>query len=356
MPKRNDTLAGVAIAAVAGVWLWAAQAPAIGQTATGVKPAAPANWQPPRTSWGHPDIQGVWDPTTGTPLERPAQYKDREFLTDDEATERERQRFARFDSPDRGPRNPTGDYGSVWRESSKNALNRTSLIVDPPDGRMPTLTEEAQRAEDAREAARRTRGPADDWTDLSLWTRCITRGTPRIPNNYNSNMHIVQTPDRVTIFYEMVHETRTIHLDGRPHVGPGIRLWNGDSRGRWEGGTLVVETTNFNDKQEFEGRPLTTATLIERFTRTAPDQIDYRFTINDPATYARPVTVVLPMVANPQPYYEYACHEGNYGLEGILAGHRHEEKTGKKSTVRYGDEGAVPEPRQKRSGSAPSER
>jgi hypothetical protein len=133
-----------------------------------------------------------------------------------------------------------------------------------------------------------------------------------------------------------------VYLDGRPHVGAGIRLWNGDSRGRWEGQTLVVETTNFNPQQEFRGFSMQNATLLERFTRIAPDQIDYRFTINDPSTYTKPVTVILPMVANEQPYYEYACHEGNYGLEGILAGHRLEERTGKKSTGRYGDEGAAP--------------
>jgi hypothetical protein len=278
-------------------------------------------------------------------LERPAQYKDREFLSDEEAAERERTRVAQFDSPDRGPGNRTGDYGSVWREGSKNALNRTSLIVDPTDGKFPPLTAAAKEGAAAREAARRNRGPADDWTDLPLWTRCITRGTPRIPNNYNSNLHILQIPGRVTIYYEMIHETRTLWLDGRPHIGPNIRLWNGDSRGHWEGTTLVVETTNFNDKQQFNGFSLTNATLIERFQRIAPDQLDYRFTIDDPSTYTRPVTVIEPMVRNSAPYYEYACHEGNYGLRNILSGARAEEKAGKNSTDRYRDEGATRDPR-----------
>jgi hypothetical protein len=340
--RKEFTTTAALIAAVAAGWLW--YNPVAGQVSSVETKAQPAaGWEPPRTTWGHPDLQGVWDPTTGTPLERPPEYKDREFLTDEEAAERERTRFAQFDSPDRGPQNRTGDYGSVWREGSKNALNRTSLIVDPPDGRLPPLTPAARQAAAARQAERRSRGPADDWTDLSLWTRCVTRGTPRIPNNYNSNLHIVQVPERVTIYYEMIHETRTVWLDGRPHLTPNIRLWNGDSRGHWEGTTLVVETTNFNDKQQFNGLSMSTATLIERFTRTAPDQIDYRFTIDDPSTYSRPFTVTEPMVRNSAPYYEYACHEGNYGLRNILAGARAEEKEGRKATGRYGDEGTANE-------------
>jgi hypothetical protein len=329
------SMAAVAVAAAVALF---ADRPVRGQgAAAGAKPTT--SWQVPRTAWGHPDLQGIWDPTTGTPLERPAEYKDREFVTDAEALERERTRFAQFDSPDRGPRNPTGDYGSVWREGSKNALNRTSLVIDPPDGKLPPLTEAGKKAQAERQAARSGRGPADDWTDLPLWTRCITRGTPRVPNNYNSNLHLVQVPERVSIYYEMIHETRTIWLDGRPHLGSNIRLWNGDARGHWDGATLVVETTNFNDKQEFNGVPMKNATLVERFTRTGPDEMDYRFTINDPETYTRPFTVIEPMVRNAAPYYEYACHEGNYGLRNILSGARAEERAGKTSTKRYGDEG-----------------
>jgi hypothetical protein len=336
---RRGIVTAIALSAVTAVWYLLLQ-PVTGQAQPGSSGQSP-NWEVPRTSWGHPDLQGAWDPTTGTPLERPAQYKDREFLTDEEAEERERTRFAQFDSKDRGPRNRTGDYGSVWREGSKNALNRTSLIIDPPNGRFPPLTTAAKEAAAARQASERNRGPADDWTDLSLWTRCITRGTPRVPNNYNSNLHIVQIPERVTIFYEMIHETRSIWLDGRPHLSSDIRLWNGDSRGRWEGTTLVVETTNFNEKQEFAGRSMGSATLIERFTRTDPDTIDYRFTIDDPTTYTAPVTVIEPMTKQTAPYYEYACHEFNYGLRNILSGARAEERNGKRSTGRYGDEGAT---------------
>jgi hypothetical protein len=281
-----------------------------------------------RTPWGHPDIQGVWDSTTGTPLERPDDLAGREFLTAEEAAERERKRFAQFDSPDRGPGNPTGDYGSEWREGSKNAINRTSLIVDPKNGKLPALTPQAQAAQAATRNARRGRGAADSWDDLPLWTRCITRGTPRIPNNYNSNWHILQTPDYVVIHQEMIHDNRVIPIDGRPHVGTNIRLWNGDSRGRWEGQTLVVETTNFNEQQEFRGFPLTGARLVERFTRKGPDSLHYQFTIHDPATYTAPFTVELPMTFNRAPYYEYACHEGNYGLTNILAGERAQDKAG----------------------------
>jgi hypothetical protein len=290
---------------------------------------AAGRWTAPRTAWGHPDIQGVWDSTTGTPLERPRDLADKEFLSDEEAADRERRRFAQFDSPDRGPGNPTGDYGSVWREGSKNAVNRTSLIVDPKDGRLPPLTAEGRTAQEARRQARGRRGPADSWEDRSLWERCLTRGTPRIPNNYNSNWHILQTPDYIVIHQEMIHDNRIIPLSARPHLSEGIRLWNGDSRGRWEGDTLVVETTNFNRTQEFRGFPLTHARLIERFTRTAADALDYTFTIDDRKTFTAPFTIGLPMTMNKEPYYEYACHEGNYGLTNILSGHRAEEKIGR---------------------------
>ena len=169
-----------------------------------------------KTSWGHPDLQGVWDQTTGTPLERPDEYKGRKLLTDVEAAERERMRFAEFD--ENGRAGGTGDYGSVWREQSKNALNRTALITSP--GGRQDSSADARGTEDleASTRARRARGEADSWHDRSLWERCITRGTPRIPNNYNSNWHILQTEHHVVILQEMIHETRIIPLDGRPHV------------------------------------------------------------------------------------------------------------------------------------------
>ena len=283
----------------------------------------------PRTPWGHPDLQGVWDQTTGTPLERPAAYKDRKFLTDQEAADRERQRFAEFDQPGRA--GGTGDYGSVWREGSKNALKMTALIVDPEDGRIPALTPEARRAAVARTTARRGRGEADSWEDRSLWERCITRGTPRIPNNYNSNWHILQTLQYVVIVQEMIHETRIIPLVSQPHLPAGLRQWLGDSRGRWDGDTLIVETTNFKDEAEFRGFPLGRTRLVERFRRTAADSLDYQFTIDDPATYTRTWSVSLPMTKGAQ-YYEYACHEGNYGLRNILSGARAMDRRGPAAT------------------------
>ena len=281
-----------------------------------------ADWTPARTPWGHPDLQGVWDQTTGTPLERAADVGDRAFLSEEEAAERERRRFAAFDAAPR--QGSPGNYGSQWRDGSRNALTRTSLIVDPPDGRIPALTPAAERRAAENQARRRTH-PADSWTDRNLWERCITRGTPRVPNNYNSNILILQTPDAVVLLNEMINETRVVPLDGRPRVASDVRLWNGDARGRWEGDTLVVETTNFSAKQVFRGFPVDNLRLVERFTRTGPGRIDYEMTLSDPATYARDWTVVLPMIANGGGMFEYACHEGNYGMEGILAGHRAEE-------------------------------
>lgn len=280
----------------------------------------------PRTPWGDPDIQGVWDQTTGTPLQRSEEHAEREFLSEDEASVREEDRFAGFDNPDRGPRNPTGDYGSVWREGSKNSLTRTSLIIDPPEGRIPDLTPAGKDAQAAREQRRASRGPADSWEDRGLWERCMTRGTPRIPNNYNSNWHILQTPTHVVIHQEMIHENRIIPIDGRAGLGPDILQWNGVSRGHWEGDTLVVEISQFNAKQQVRGGyPLNTARVVERFTRVGPNDLGYQFTIEDPDQFTTPWTVSLPLIKGTT-YYEYACHEGNYGMTNILAGHRSEEK------------------------------
>ncbi len=316
---------GAALVGLPGTLLTSAQAPAGGAA----KKAGPGPWVTPKTLWGHPDLQGVWDSTTGTPLERPADLAGKEFLTAEEAEAREKTRFAQFDSADRGAGNPTGDYGSVWREGSKNALNRTALVIDPKDGKLPPLTAQGQQAASTRRQARQKRGAADSWEDRSLWERCLTRGTPRIPNNYNSNWHILQTEDSVVIHQEMIHENRVIPLDGRPHLSDALRQWNGDPRGRWEGETLVVETTNFNETQEFRGFPLKNARLVERFRRTDADTLDYTFTIDDLTTYTAPFTVSLPMTRNGEGYYEYACHEGNYGLLNILAGERVMEKTAK---------------------------
>ena len=221
--------------------------------------------------------------------------------------------------PDDGPPSVAEGLASL---EALDALPEGSMAAG---GRMPALTPAGERRVAANRARRRDH-PADSWADRNLWERCITRGTPRVPNNYNSNILILQTPDAVVLLNEMINETRVVGLDGRPHLEPGIRLWNGDSRGHWEGDTLVVQTTNFSARQQFRGLPVDGLRLVERFTRTGPDRMDYEMTLDDPAMYTRTWTVVLPMTETGGPIFEYACHEGNYGMEGILAGHRAEER------------------------------
>ncbi len=194
-------------------------------------------------------------------------------------------------------------------------------MVDPPDGRVPPLTPDGQ----TRATARSARG-YDSWEDRSLWERCITRGLPMVPGPYNNNYQILQTPGYVVILHEMIHDARIIPLDGRPHVGQNVRQWFGDSRGRWEGATLVVETTNFSDKWSYRGST-EKLRLIERFTRMDNGTVKYEFTIDDPATFTKKWTAVIPMASTDELIYEYACHEGNYGMVNLLSGARVQEKT-----------------------------
>jgi len=222
-------------------------------------------------------------------------------------------------------------YNELWRERG-HLLLRTSLIVDPPDGRLPALTPEGQKRAQARAEDRRRRGPdpADSWTDRNLAERCITRGAPKLPGGYNNNFQIYQTRNSVVIVQEMIHEARVIRMDGSPHPDPKIRLWMGDSIGHWEGDTLVVDTTNYNDKivdNSFNCCPGAGSGLhvVERFRRVDADRIDYRYTIEDPNTYTRPWTAEVPMTRTDEPIYEYACHEGNYALLDILKGARAKE-------------------------------
>ena len=218
-------------------------------------------------------------------------------------------------------------YNEVWWDRGP-VLNRRSLIIDPENGRLPPLTPEGQKSMEARAAARRAHGPSDSWEDRSLQERCILyHGVPPLPTGYNNNYQIVQIPGYVAILHEEIHEVRMIPLDGRPHLPSNVRLWLGDSRGHWDGNTLVVETTNFMDRANLFRFPASAdIKVIERFTRIDADHIDYRFTIDDPATYQKPWTAILPMTKIAGPIYEYACHEGNYGMVGILAGARAEEK------------------------------
>ena len=287
-----------------------------------------------RTAWGDPDLQGVWDFRTITPLERPAERGDQEFLTEEEAAGLESaavDRSERLAQPSEVRTEPlpaggsVGAYNDFWFDRGFNvvASRRTSLIVDPPDGRIPALTPAGQQRAAMRSAARAR--PAVTWEDRSLFERCVTRGLPRLPGGYNQNLQILQTAEHVVILYEMMREARVVPLDGRPHLPAAVRLWHGDSRGRWEGDTLVVETANFSPKNDFRGAGAGLR-LVERFTRVDADTIDHQVTISDPTTFTRAWTAAIPLRRTDAPMYEYACHEGNYGMEGIMAGARADER------------------------------
>jgi hypothetical protein len=288
-----------------------------------------------------PDLTGYWTNTTLTPLERPAELAGKAFFTEKEAADYEKRVKAAVDYDTRDP-DPEKDvnhsYNELFRERGGVVPNRrTSLIIDPPDGRLPPLTPEGRKKAQARAADRRRRGPdpADSWEDRNLAERCITRGAPKIPGGYNNNFQILQTPGYVVILQEMIHEARIIPLDdgtGRiKHPDPAVHLWMGDSIGHWEGKTLVVETTNFDNRIDansfdccgFAGEHLR---VTERFTRVSPGMIDYQYTADDPVVYTRPFTVSVPLTRFEGPIYEYACHEGNLAMVGILAGARAQER------------------------------
>jgi len=280
----------------------------------------------PRTAWGDPDLQGQWNSQTSTPLERPltGALAQKEVLTDEEAEDLEAAHLAAGDRPPAA--GDPGTYNSFWFDPGKG-LNRTSLIIDPPDGRVPAYTPEAEARLAAQRAQRATRGPADSYADLPVWTRCITRGWNGIGSNYSSNTQIFQSPGYVVILQELIHEPRIIPLDGRDGLPPGVQQWLGVSRGRWDGDTLVVETRNFDPRSSYRGSS-PALVLTERYTRTAADVIDYRFTMHDPGTYVKDWTVGRPMRGEQAnlTMFEYACHEGNIAMTGILAGARREEQ------------------------------
>jgi hypothetical protein len=307
-------------------------------SATLAKATPPAkSWVVPRTQDGQPDLQGIWSNATLTPLERPRELAGKQFFTEKEAAEYEKQILEHNNADRRDTQNAEADialaYNDFWYDRGTKIVpsRRTSLIVDPPDGKIPPLTAGAQKREAARVEAARGHGPADSWEDRNLAERCLTRGAPKLPGGYNNNFIIVQGAGYVAILQEMIHEVRVIPLDGRPHIPQNIRQWLGDSRGHWEGNTLVVDTTNFRDEVRSNlyyccGAAGANLHLIERFTRVDNDTIDYQYTVDDPTTFTRPWTVALPMWRTPGPLYEYACHEANYGMTGILAGARAEEK------------------------------
>lgn len=280
----------------------------------------------PRTPWGDPDLQGVWSLATITPFERPSALAGKHVLTEEEAAELEKTNLKSNNQDRRDGAGTDADvaraYNDFWWDRGTKVVptRQTSLVIDPPDGRVPPLTPEGQE----RARARAARG-YDSWEDRSLWERCITRGLPMIPGPYNNNYQILQTPGYVVIFHEMIHDARIIPIDGRPHVGQNIRQWFGDSRGRWEGATLIVDTTNFADKANYRGST-EGLHLVERFTRIDADNVKYEFTIDDPTTFTKTWTAAIPMAKTDEQIYEYACHEGNYGMVNLLSGARVQEK------------------------------
>jgi hypothetical protein len=330
---------GAATAAIAVLYLAPAQSAGQGLTpAAKVKATTAAKTSTiPRTPNGQPDLQGVWSYATLTPLERPSQLAGKEFLTEKEGADYEKQ-LRENNNRDRRDGGALADlgraYNDAWYDSgTKIVKGRTSLVIDPPDGKIPALTPEAQKREAARMEERRKKGPepADSWEDRSLSERCITRSAPRLPGAYNNNFQIVQTPDFIAILQEMIHDVRIIPLDGRPHLAKNIPQWMGDSRGHWEGNTLVVDTTNYDERIIFNNNGCCRGSganlhVVERFTRADADTIDYRFTVDDPTTYTRAWTVAVPLTKADIPIYEYACHEGNYGMKNLLSEARAKER------------------------------
>jgi hypothetical protein len=292
--------------------------------------AAQKPWTVPHTPDGQPDLQGIWNNATLTPLERPVEYAGKATLTEAEAVEFEKAELGNVNA-DRRDGSSVADvnraYNEFWRDRGKITPDRrTSLIIDPPDGRLPPLTATAQKR--LADIAARDKGHEFDGPEYrSLAERCISvsnAGPPMMPANYNANYQIVQSRGYVALVSEQIHDVRIIPTDGRPHVSSDVRQLLGDARGRWDGNTLVVETTNFTDRTSFRGSS-EHMRLTERFTRTGPDTMLYEFTVDDPETFTKPWTARVPMFKADGPLFEYACHEGNYGLAGSLSGARAQE-------------------------------
>lgn len=300
---------------------------------------------PPKTPWGEPDLQGEWPASANIPMQRPQNVGDESKLTPAQLAQRQ-QEFAQQAANDHQEFASSGgkvtiNPPSYWVEHG-TPNQQTSLVVDPPDGRIPALTPEAEQR---MHALRGGRGPASHFPDIvnspgdfDIYSRCISRGllSSMLPTLYNFGNEIVQTPGYVVIRNEMIHEARVIPTDGRPPVGPNIRTYMGNSVGHWEGNTLVVVTTNFNGKISVGGGapPTEALKIVERFTRTAPDQLSYDATISDPGTWVRPWSIHMPYKLDPSyKIYEYACHEGNYMMLNALKGAREREKEGKDTKV-----------------------
>ena len=305
--------------------------PLAAQSASG--DAAAGHAGVPATAWGDPDLQGTWASSGATPMERPDEYQGRETLSEEEvallraaASARDEELLSASAQRTQAGGN-VGAYNNFWMDQGARS-NRTSMLVDPPDGRFPPLTP-------AGEAAMTGRPRGDDtWEDRHIWERCVTRGgmpNAMFPRSYNNNVQIFQAPGVVALLLEQVHDVRIVPLDERPFAAENIGQWNGDSRGHWEGNTLVVETRNLDHRVSalqpwsiFNSASGSGAglTLVERFTRTDADTLDYEVEVNDPQMYTRPWTVAFPFDRASYLLYEYACHEGNVGMEGILSGGR----------------------------------
>jgi hypothetical protein len=309
----------------------------IGQSSAPAKPKATATagkkWVVPRTADGQPDLQGVWSYATITPIERPADLAGKEFLTAEEAKAYAK-KLLDLGNKDVRPEDPQSDvsaaYNDFWwdRGTELVGTRRTSLIIDPPDGKIPPLTDAGRQRAAARAEARRARGPADGPEDRSMAERCLVSlnaGPPMLPSAYNNNIQLFQSHDAVGLTNEMIHNYRLIPLDGRAPVAASVQQWMGDSRGHWDGDTLVVETTNFRRDSAPRGAS-ETLRVTERFSRVDENTLMYEFTLNDPNTWTRPWTGQIPMTKTDEHLYEYACHEGNHAMVNMLTGARADER------------------------------
>jgi hypothetical protein len=327
----------IVLSVVVGIAL-AIAVPLMGQSAKGA-----AGWTVSRMPDGHPDMQGVWANNNMTPLERPKQFGLRATMTDAELADLKKKATAMMDGGDAffadelvtaaldgktkfsSSDTQVGNYDQTWL-SERIWDNRTSLIIDPPDGRMPAFVPAAVERARAEAAARQTRGPADRPQDLSLGTRCVSYGTPNIRAGYQSYFEITQGPGVMALRSEMIHDARIFPVGAGPHVSKKITQYHGDSRAHWDGDTLVVESSNFVPNA-FRLTNTEQLRVTEKFRRVADDTVEYYVTLNDPGTWSRPWTLMIPLKKTGEGMFEYACHEGNYGLEAILRGARVQEGT-----------------------------